>query len=260
MLCGEGVSSLALYPQQGLLQGCPLAPSISKLAMFDPVVAASQMPGVQHCDLWLDDCSLDVTHADADIVAAQALEVYRCLKTDLSAQGLQVTQTPLLRKEPTQATQGITSPDDMELDSRSPQTQPAAAANSHDVAGTAVDVPGEPSRKAPPRLFLEHSPLTNEVLALQCDAFGPFDFALRETHDILDNRVMNLLQCLAVSGLGARRLAKSFQDLSFVGQDPKHGARRSTWTVCPGSAQQNKREWMQAPKSTADPVSVARGR
>ena len=90
VLCGEGVSSLALYPQQGLLQGCPLAPSISKLAMFDPVVAASQMPGVQHCDLWLDDCSLDVTHADADIVAAQALEVYRCLKTDLSAQGLQV--------------------------------------------------------------------------------------------------------------------------------------------------------------------------
>ena len=67
-----------------------MAPSISKLAMFDPVVAASQMPGVQHCDLWLDDCSLDVTHADADIVAAQVLEVYRSLKTDLSAQGLQV--------------------------------------------------------------------------------------------------------------------------------------------------------------------------
>ena len=66
-----------------------LAPSISKLAVFDPVVAASQMPGVQHCDLWLDDCSLDVTHADADIVAAQ-VEVYRSLKTDLSAQGLQV--------------------------------------------------------------------------------------------------------------------------------------------------------------------------
>ena len=80
VLCGEGVSSLALYPQQG----------ISKLAMFDAVVPASQMPGVQHCDLWLDDCSLDVTHADADIVAAQALEVYRCLKTDLPAQGLQI--------------------------------------------------------------------------------------------------------------------------------------------------------------------------
>ena len=69
-----------------------------------------------------------------------------------------------------------------------------------------MDVPAEPSRKAPPRLFLDlfagvHSPLTNEVLALQCDAFAPFDFALRETHDMLDNRVMNLLQRLAFSGL-----------------------------------------------------------
>ena len=33
------------------------------------------------------------------------------------------------------------------------------------------------------------------------DCFGPFDFALRETHDILDDRVLHLLLRLAHSGL-----------------------------------------------------------
>ena len=62
----EVLHAMRQPPQQGLLQGCPLAPSISKLVMFDPVVAVSQLPGVQHCDLWLGDCSLDVTHADPE--------------------------------------------------------------------------------------------------------------------------------------------------------------------------------------------------
>ena len=71
------------------------------------------------------------------------------------------------------------------------------------IQSTAVDMPMAPQlRKQPPRLFLDlfagaHSPLTG----IDRDAFAPFDFALRETHDILDDRVMHLLQRLAFSGL-----------------------------------------------------------
>ena len=64
-----------------------------------------------------------------------------------------------------------------------------------------------PSIKQQPRLFLDlfagvHSPLTNAMLSKGVDCFGPFDFALRETHDdILDDRVLHLLLRLAHSGL-----------------------------------------------------------
>ena len=72
----------------------------------------------------------------------------------------------------------------------------------------AVDTATPPASSArqPPRLFLDlfakvHSPLTNAMLSKGLDCFGLFDFALRETHDILDDRVMHLLLRLAHSGL-----------------------------------------------------------
>ena len=71
---------------------------------------------------------------------------------------------------------------------------------------TATDVPTQPaSSKNPPRLFLElfagvQSPLSNAVLELGLDCFGPFDFALHETHDILDDRVFQVMLRLAYSG------------------------------------------------------------
>ena len=72
----------------------------------------------------------------------------------------------------------------------------------------AVDTATPPASSArqPPRLFLDlfagvHSPLTNAMLSKGLDCFGPFDFALHETHDVLDDRVMHLLLRLAHSGL-----------------------------------------------------------
>ena len=66
--------------------------------------------------------------------------------------------------------------------------------------------PPAPTARQPPRLFLDlfagvHSPLTNAMLSKGLDCFGPFDFALHETHDVLDDRVLHLLLRLAHSGL-----------------------------------------------------------
>ena len=66
--------------------------------------------------------------------------------------------------------------------------------------GTAIDCTDQPStdQKAQPGLFLDlfagvHCPLSNAVLQLGADCFSPFHFAMHDTHDILDDRVFNLL-------------------------------------------------------------------
>ena len=56
--------------------------------------------------------------------------------------------------------------------------------------------PPAPAARQPPRLFLDlfagiHSPLTNAMLSKGLDCFGPFDFAVHKTHDILDDRVLH---------------------------------------------------------------------
>ena len=72
------------------------------------------------------------------------------------------------------------------------------------------EAPPEPrckkAKTQQPRLFLHlfagvHSPLSKATHALQCDYFTPFDLARHPSHDILDDRVMHLLQRLAFSGL-----------------------------------------------------------
>ena len=60
LLCGEQVLSPILYPGSGLLQGCPLAPSICKIAMHFPLTALWERHLASHLDLWLDDISIDI--------------------------------------------------------------------------------------------------------------------------------------------------------------------------------------------------------
>ena len=57
-----------------------------------------------------------------------------------------------------------------------------------------------------PRLFLDifaglRCPFTKAMHQLGGDYLAPFDYALRNTHDILDDRVMRLLQKLCFSGI-----------------------------------------------------------
>ncbi|CAE7214837.1 unnamed protein product [Symbiodinium sp. CCMP2592] len=91
-LHGEGVSTVALWPKKGILQGCPYAPTVAKLTTHAPLQGISQQPGVSHADLWLDDISVDVSHADPEVAASLALSASRKLEQLLSVEKLRINK------------------------------------------------------------------------------------------------------------------------------------------------------------------------
>ena len=70
-LDGEGVTSPGIHPRRGLLQGCPLAPAMSKLTLNEPLRKLTSVSAVSHADLWLDDISVDCIHK-SPLAAAEA--------------------------------------------------------------------------------------------------------------------------------------------------------------------------------------------
>ena len=92
-LHGEGVSTVALWPKRGILQGCPYAPTVAKLTTHAPLQGISEHEGVSHADLWLDDISVDISHADPEIAASLALSASRKLESLLSIEKLRVNKT-----------------------------------------------------------------------------------------------------------------------------------------------------------------------
>ncbi|CAE7805903.1 pol [Symbiodinium sp. CCMP2592] len=92
-LHGEGVSTVALWPKRGILQGCPYAPTVAKLTTHAPLQGISKHRGVSHADLWLDDISVDVSHADPEVAASLALSASRKLEDLLSVEKLRINKT-----------------------------------------------------------------------------------------------------------------------------------------------------------------------
>ena len=94
-LNGESVLSPPIYPRRGLLQGCPLAPTLAKLALETPLQNTIRAQGVTNADLWLDDISIDAVHRSPAVAAGAALSIFRQIKQDLDAEGLEVS--PMLQ-------------------------------------------------------------------------------------------------------------------------------------------------------------------
>ena len=90
-LNGESVLSPPIYPRRGLLQGCPLAPTLAKLALETPLQNTIRAQGVTNADLWLDDISIDAVHRSPAVAAGAALSIFRQIKQDLDAEGLEVS-------------------------------------------------------------------------------------------------------------------------------------------------------------------------
>ncbi|CAE7748672.1 ZCCHC13 [Symbiodinium sp. CCMP2592] len=92
-LVADSIAATPLFPGRGVPQGCPLAPSLSKLTMSEPLQKVSSLPSVTNTDLWLDDVSLDVVGSDPVEVASAALQAYRVLHASLGLEGLEVETT-----------------------------------------------------------------------------------------------------------------------------------------------------------------------
>ncbi|CAE7704677.1 unnamed protein product [Symbiodinium sp. CCMP2592] len=87
----ENSVSPGIIPTVGLLQGCPVAPVVSKLALFVPI-RDLQATGLTHnIDQWLDDISADVVGSTASNTAHKALKTFRILRDSLAERNLQVS-------------------------------------------------------------------------------------------------------------------------------------------------------------------------
>ena len=80
ILQGDSQSSPPAYAQKGILAGCPVAPALSKVALFPVCNAVHQNGLATVLDVWIDDISADVEHYDPQIAATRAYKLYSLFK------------------------------------------------------------------------------------------------------------------------------------------------------------------------------------
>ena len=80
ILQGDSQSSPPAYAQKGILAGCPVAPALSKVALFPVCNAVHQNGLATVLDVWIDDISADVEHFDPQIAARRAYKLYSLFK------------------------------------------------------------------------------------------------------------------------------------------------------------------------------------
>ena len=90
-LDAEQVVSPGVCLTKGILQGCPFAPCLSKLALHDVLEPISRGQHATHCDLWVDDVSIDSDSDKADGAARGIHQAYVQLKRGLDQEGFEVS-------------------------------------------------------------------------------------------------------------------------------------------------------------------------
>ena len=90
-LQSEGSVCPAIIPFRGVLAGCPAAPSISKLVVHPVAATVQSKRATSNLDVWIDDMSLDSVHASARQVAADAILLFRSLRSALEARGAKLS-------------------------------------------------------------------------------------------------------------------------------------------------------------------------
>ena len=120
IILSEQTISPPLFARRGLLAGCPLAPMLSKLALFGPCSQALEgNVMVDNADIWIDDISIDTRSTIPHRVANQAKAIYRKLESALGAGGhsISVKKTYFLAssKEAEKALKAILSEDEPQV-------------------------------------------------------------------------------------------------------------------------------------------------
>ena len=88
MLTCEEVVSPALFARRGLLAGCPLAPMLSKIALYSPLSAVlNGRRCIAGADVWIDDISVDLEDQSAEKAAGNARLLYKQLSQALGGGG-----------------------------------------------------------------------------------------------------------------------------------------------------------------------------
>ena len=85
LLSAENRISPGAYAGQGILAGCPIAPALSKLALFDCCQRAHSSKFADCISVWLDDISGDVESKCPRETAARIYKFYKLIKEELGS-------------------------------------------------------------------------------------------------------------------------------------------------------------------------------
>ena len=92
VLTCEEVVSPALFARRGLLAGCPLAPMLSKIALYSPLSSVlNGRRSIAAADVWIDDISVDLEDQSAEKAAGNARLLYKKLSQALGVGGHSVS-------------------------------------------------------------------------------------------------------------------------------------------------------------------------
>ena len=91
IIVSDEVASPMAYARKGIIAGCPLAPTLSKLAVGDPIRQTCVGPDVDYVGTWIDDISVDTECKHAARAAVAVVRVYRRLLRALTTAGHQVS-------------------------------------------------------------------------------------------------------------------------------------------------------------------------
>ena len=87
LVLADQLASPSVKAGVGILAGCPIAPVLSKVALWRPMASITSSSSVDHADLWIDDISVDVVDAHPERAAEKALITHSRLKAALFGAG-----------------------------------------------------------------------------------------------------------------------------------------------------------------------------
>ena len=91
IIVSDEVASPTAYACKGIIAGCPLAPTLSKLAVGESIRQTCTGPDIDYVGTWIDDISVDTENKQAERAAAAVVRVFRRLHKALTADGHQVS-------------------------------------------------------------------------------------------------------------------------------------------------------------------------
>ena len=92
MIQAEGTVTPPQYATRGIIAGCPMAPSLSKVALFKARQQVWELPHAQAVDAWLDDVSIDLVHENAGAAAQAAVHAFHTFKQAATTEGLTLSE------------------------------------------------------------------------------------------------------------------------------------------------------------------------
>ena len=87
----EGSMSPVTFTSCGVIAGCPVAPALSKLALYRPCKAVADTGLSAGLDTWIDDVSIDAEDSDAQRAAQKIVALYRTIREELGSAELLIS-------------------------------------------------------------------------------------------------------------------------------------------------------------------------